>query len=91
MKIVVDSNMTIYGVFQPPIEVELKGPEATLKELLEQLSHLCQSVEFVRDNELGGDVETIVVNNREHYSLATSLKDGDKVRVMVEMAPLGGG
>ena len=91
MKVTVDSNMAIYGVFQPPIEVELRELKPTLKELLEQLSDLCKSVEFIKDSELGSDVETVLVNGQERYYLDTKLEDGDKVMVMVEMAPLGGG
>jgi len=91
MKVVVDSNMAVYGLFQPPIEIELKGPTASLTELLKELSDLCKSVEFIKDDNLGSDIDTILVNGKEHYYLDTNLNDGDKVMVMVEMAPLGGG
>ncbi len=91
MKIQVDSNMTIYGEFQPPVEIELNKPDATLKELLEALSKRCQSVEFTRDNELGSDVQTILVNDKEQIHPDAHLKDGDWVMVVIEMAPLGGG
>ena len=91
MKVVVDSNMSIYGLFQPPVEIELKGSTPNLRELLHVLSDLCKSVEFIRDDNMGSDVDRILVNNKEHYYLDTSLNDGDEVMVMVEMAPLGGG
>jgi len=91
MKVVVDSNMAIYGVFQPPIEIELKGSKATLKELLEELSDLCPSVEFISSDEIGNDIQTVLVNEKEHYYLNTNLNEGDKIMIMVEMAPLGGG
>ena len=91
MKVIVDSNMTIYGEFHPPLEIELNKSEATLKELLEALSKRCQSVEFTRDNEMGSDVQTILVNDREQIHPDARLKDGDRVMVVVEMAPLGGG
>ncbi len=91
MRVVVDSNMAIYGVFQPPIEIKLTGSKATLRELLEELTKLCASVEFINGDELGSDIQTVLVNDKEHYYLNTNLNDGDKVMVMVEMAPLGGG
>jgi molybdopterin converting factor small subunit len=91
MRVTVDSNMTIYGVFQPPIEVNLKGEKSTLRALLEELARLCASVEFINGDELGNDIQTVLVNDKEHYYLNTNLNDGDKVMVMVEMAPLGGG
>jgi len=91
MKVLVDSNMTIYGVFDPPAKIELKGSRATLKELLKELSDLCKSVEFIHGDEIGSDVQTILVNETEHYYLDTPINEGDKIMVKVEMAPLGGG
>lgn len=91
MKVRVDSNMTIYGVFRPPMEIELRRPHATLKELLENLSDRCQSVEFIRGNEIGGDIQAVLVNQVEHHNLNAKLSEGDNIMIMVEMAPLGGG
>lgn len=91
MKVVVDSNMTIYGVFQPPVEVELRGAKVTLRDLLHELTELCKSVEFITDNEVGNDIKTILINNKEYYAIDTKLNDGDKVMVIVEVAPIGGG
>ena len=83
--------MTIYGEFQPPVEIELNGPETTLKELMDALSKRCKSVEFTTDNELGSDIQTVIVNDKEQIHLDARLNDGDRVMVVVEMAPLGGG
>ena len=91
MKVIVDSNMTIYGMFQPPIDVELQEPENTLRSLLKGLSGLCQSVDFISRGEIGSDIQKVLVNDEESYSLDAALHDGDKVTVVVEMAPLGGG
>ena len=86
-----DSNMTIYGLFNPPTKIELKGSTATIRELLEQLARLCKTVEFISADEIGTDIQTMLVNEKEHYYLDAELNEGDKVMVMVEMAPLGGG
>ena len=40
---------------------------------------------------IGNDIEVVSVNGKEHYHLDTNLKEGDKVMIMVEMAPIGGG
>ncbi|MFC1872001.1 hypothetical protein ACFLYF_06375, partial [Chloroflexota bacterium] len=84
-------NMAIYGEFQPPAEIELSVTKATLKDLLGALSKLCPSVEFTRGNELGSDIKTVLVNNKEQIHLDARLSDGNRVMVVVEMAPLGGG
>lgn len=91
MKVTVNSNMKIYGAFEPPIDVDLKEPENTLKSLFEGLSDRCISVDFISDGEIGSDIQKVLVNDEETYSLDTALHDGDKVTMVVEMAPLGGG
>ncbi len=91
MKVTVDSNMSIYGVFQSPVDVELKEPETTLRSLLKELSDRCISIDFISRGEIGSDIQKVLVNGKESYSLDTALHDGDKVTVVVEMAPLGGG
>ena len=91
MKVKVDSNMAIYGVFQPPVDVELQKSESTLSSLLKKLSDQCVSVDFMSQGEIGSDIQKVLINDEESYSLDTALHDGDKVTVVVEMAPLGGG
>ena len=91
MKVLVDSNMAIHGVFEPPFEVELTESNNTLRALLEELSDLCQTVEFINGDEIGSDIETVLVNGKEHYYVNINLKEGDKVKIMVQMVPLGGG
>ena len=59
--------------------------------LLQELSYLCSTVEFIRYDELGSDIQVILVNDKECYDLDTNLNDGDQVTVMVEVTPLGGG
>lgn len=46
MKVNVISNMCIYGVFEPPVKIELEEPKATLRKLLEVLTDLCEIVEM---------------------------------------------
>jgi len=91
MKVNVLSNMCIYGVFEPPVKIELEEPKATLRKLLEVLTDLCESVEFISDDEVGSDVQAILVNETEYQYLDTPLNADDIVQVIIEMAPLGGG
>lgn len=91
MKVTVVSNMAIYGVFEPPVKIELEEPKATLRKLLEVLTDLCESVEFISDDEVGSDVQAILVNEKECQYLDTPLNADDIVQVIIEMAPLGGG
>lgn len=96
MKVIVDSNIEITGVFKPPKVVELLGPEASLRELLQELSRLCRTIEFINTaaTDIGSDIDEIFVNGREcplSEHLDTALREGDKVLVRVLVAPLGGG
>ncbi len=95
MKVFVDSNIKVQGVFETPIEVELKGSNATLKELLETLSDLCKTIDFIKSDDIGDDIFKVLLNGTEYQflpqGLKTSLNEGDKIMVEVEVSPLGGG
>lgn len=91
MKATIDSNMTIYGVFQPLIDVELQESGNILRSLLKGLSDLCESLDFIGGGEIGSDIQKVLADDEESYSPDTPLRDGDKVTLAVEMAPLGGG
>lgn len=83
--------MTVYGVFQPPIALELKTPKITLGDLLSELANRCPTIGFFKKYKLGRHVETILLNDKVHYHLETNLNDGDKVMVLFEIEPMGGG
>jgi hypothetical protein len=96
MKIIVDSNLYIPKVFEPPIELNFEGGTITLKDVLERLANICMSVQFLKNNgELGFDVDELLLNRKNYFSLEqgllTSLQEGDRVRVEIYMEPLGGG
>ena len=91
MKVIVDFNMAIEGVFEPPIQMELEGSRATVKDLLEHLSNLCPWIEFISGDELGSDIQAVLVNEKEHFSLNTNLNEGDKVKIIIEIPAVAGG
>ena len=91
MRATIDSNMTIYGVFQPLIDVELQESGNILRSLLKGLSDLCESLGFISGGEIGSDIQKVLVDDEESYSSDTPLRDADKVTVAVELASLGGG
>ena len=91
MKATIDSNMTIYGVFQPLIDVELQESGNILRGPLKGLSDLCESLDFISGGETGSDIQKVLVDDEESYSPDTPLRDGDKVTAAVEIASLGGG
>lgn len=91
MKATIDSNMTIYEVFQPLIDVELQEAGNILRNLLKGLSDLCESLDFISGGEIGSNIQKVLVDDEESYSPGTPLRYGNKVTVAVEMVPLGGG
>ena len=95
MKVIVESNLTIQNIFEPPIEFYIDDEAVTLRDLLEKVSNTCTTIQLLRDGELGDDLRNISVNGKEYFSLPnglrTILKDGDTVNLEIYMEPLGGG
>lgn len=95
MKVSVDSNITIPGVFDPPIEVELKGSKVTLRDLLRELDQSMKTLELLKDDKVGYDVEEILVNGERDCilpkGLETELGERDSIMVKVNLTPFGGG
>jgi hypothetical protein len=96
LKVRVDSNLHISRVFEPPLELDLEGGSHILQKVLEVLANRCKNIHFLRDDgEVGGDIDTLLLNGRPYSSLSqelrTLLKDRDEIWVEVYMEPLGGG
>ena len=99
MKIILDSNLYIYKVFDPPVEVTLEEG-SILSNILESLQSMLGShsepFQFLQDTgEIGKDIETIWLNGKDYLSLRnrlrTLLKEGDQVKVDILNFPLSGG
>ena len=99
MKITLDSNLYIYKVFDPPVELDLEDG-STIKRALESfrglLGSASESFQFIQENgEIGSDIGEILVNGKDYLSLGqglrTSLKEGDSIRVEILNFPLSGG
>ncbi len=96
MRVLVDSNITVKNIFEPPVELNFKEDRATtLKDVLLEIGKQCSVVQLVRDGGLGEDVRNIFLNGTDYFSLpnrlATLLNEGDKVEIEIYMEPLGGG
>ena len=91
MKVTVVSSMLLEGAFRPEIKIDSKKEKATLRDLLKELSYVCQTIEFIRNGELGSDIDIITINGTERYNLDIELNDSDEVTVFADTAPLAGG
>lgn len=95
IKVRVDSNLRIKNVFEPPLDVELKDNENTLKDVLGKLAEKYPYLRFVEKGEMGDDLHHLYLNGENHFSFPEGLKkkvnEGDTVRVEAYMDPLAGG
>ena len=96
MKVVIESNLTIGNIFEPPVELVFQSEIITIKDVLERLGNICESVQFLRkDGDLGNDVDEVIVNDENYITLKrdlnTYLKEGDRVTVNIYYEILGGG
>ena len=91
MKVIVDSNLVMPPLFKPPTQIELKDSGATLKGLLEELSCLSKILEFISGDKIGENIQTVLINGKEQFSLNTKLNEGDKIMIVVGIEPIGGG
>ncbi len=95
IKVKVDSNLKIKNVFEPPLELELKDDEHTLKDVLGKLAEKYPYLRFIEKGEMGDDLRHLYVNGQSHFSFSEGLKkqltEGDTVLVEAYMDPLAGG
>ncbi len=95
IKVTVDSNLRIKNVFEPPLELELRDDENTLKDVLGKLAEKYPYLRFIEKGEMGDDLRHLYVNGESHFSFPEGLKrevnEGDTVRVEAYMDPLAGG
>jgi molybdopterin converting factor small subunit len=95
IKVKVDSNLKIKNVFEPPLELELKDDENTLKDVLGKLAEKYPYLRFIEKGEMGDDLRHLYVNGQSHFSFSEGLKkeltEGDTVLVEAYMDPLAGG
>lgn len=78
MKATIDSNVTIYEVFQPLIDAELQESGNILRSLLKELSVLCESLDFISGGEIGSDIQKLLVDDEESYSPDAPQRDGTR-------------
>ena len=96
MKVLVDCNLHISKLLEPPMDLNFEGDTVTLKDILGTLSKMCTFIEFLRqDGRVGHAVDGIFINQKNYLvfntGLQTYLKDGDIVKVDVYLEGLGGG
>ncbi len=95
IKVKVDSNLRIKNVFEPPLQMDLKDGENTLKDVLQKLSAMYPYLKFIERGEMGDDLRHLYLNGESHFSfpegLKKKIKEGDTVLVEVYMDPLAGG
>lgn len=95
IKVKVDSNLRIKNVFEPPLQMDLKDGENTLKDVLQKLSAMYPYLKFIEQGEMGDDLRHLYLNGESHFSFPEGLKkkinEGDTVLVEVYMDPLAGG
>jgi hypothetical protein len=99
MKIILDSNLYIYKVFDPPVELTLEE-SSNLRNILEGLRSILGShsepFQFLQETgEIGKDIDKITLNGKDYLSLReglrTLLKEGDQVKIDILNFPLSGG
>ncbi len=94
MEIEVNANFKLHGIFDPPCHFTFPK-RMTLKELLQCLDTRWASVHLMNNDELGDDVSEVFINGKRHFDLPggleTKLREQDRIRIELYMAPLGGG
>lgn len=94
MKVLLDSNLMIKNVFEPPLEWHFEGESISLRALLQRVKEKCASLKILQDGEAGDDVRNILINGKDYFLLGrldAILNDRDRVGLEIYLDPLGGG
>ena len=95
MKVVIESNLHITDVFEPPVELSVPD-ETTLKGLLMELTDRYTSIKLLNEKgQLDPDIDELTINGRDFFTLKkglnSCLKEGDRIRFQIQMVQIGGG
>ena len=96
MEIIVESNLYISKVFEPPLVLGFQEESVTIRSLLTRLAEQTQSLQFISEQGLlGCDIDEMTDNGRNFFALKEGihapLKEGDRVSLQIQAAQLGGG
>jgi len=95
VKVIIESNLQIPDVFEPPVEISVPG-ESMLKDLLIELTDRYVSIKLLNEKaQLDPDIDELTINGKDFFifkkGLNTSLSEGDRVRFQIQMVQIGGG
>ena len=95
MKVSVDANFTLKGIFETPLTLSFQSPRVTLRDALREIDRCVHAITLFQNHDLGDDIEEVWLNGKRFFSLRekldTRLKDGDALKIALYIAPLGGG
>ena len=96
MKIVVESNLHISNLFEPPLVLRFHSETPTIKDLLMDLAEQCKSIQLLdEEGRLGRDIDEISINDEDFFTfkkgINTCLNEGDRVFLQIQIVQLGGG
>ncbi len=95
MKVIIESNLNISDMFEPPVELRVPE-EITLKDLLMELTDRYVPIKLLNEKgQLDADIDELTINGKDFFTLKkglnTSLGEGDRIRFRIQMVQIGGG
>lgn len=95
MKVIVESNLHITDLFEPPVEIQVPE-ETSLKDLLMELAKRYASIKLLNEKmQLDPDIDELTVNDKDFFALKkglnTRLNEGDRIRFQIQTVQIGGG
>ncbi len=95
MKVILESNLSIANIFEPPLELRFNKHTCSLRDFIQKVGDMVTPIQLMKDGQIGDDLRNIMVNGKDYFFLSkgldTMLKDGDRVNLEIYMEPLGGG
>jgi hypothetical protein len=95
VKVIIESNLHITDVFEPPMELHVREG-AKLRDLLLELTDRYVSIKLLNEKgQLDADIEELTINDKDFFTfkngLNTRLNEGDRIRFQIQMVQIGGG
>jgi hypothetical protein len=91
----IESNLRKTGALEPPIELELKEGENTIKHVLKRLSAMYSDLILINDGKVSDDLCRLCLNGEDCFSFPEALKktvnEGDVILIDIYLDLLAGG